>query len=249
MFFGTFMQKTRGITLNVESEMIISLLKATRDGPVSHELINKYVKIPSTIIQKLLQKLQSEGLVYVRGHVVEADDLQRVKLAILAVQSGADFERVSNFLHWKEFEAIAAAAFEKNGYAVQRNLHFKHGGRRYEIDIVGCKRPLTVCMDCKHWHHGLNPSTLKKIVEEQIERTAALAESLPNPSIRVDCVSWDMVIFVPAVLSLLTGKSKLCDNVPIVSALQLQDFLNQLPANVDLLRSFGKSKPSVRLKP
>jgi len=243
------MQKIRGIAVNIESEMIISILKSSEDGSVSHEVINKYVKVPSAIVQKLLQKLQGEGLIYVRGHFIETDELQRVKLAILAMQSGADFERVSSLLQWREFEAIAAAAFEKNGYAVERNLRFKHSGRRYEIDIVGCKRPLAVCMDCKHWHHGLHPSTLKRIVEEQMERTAALAESLPNPSIRVDCVSWDTVRFVPAVLSLLTEKSKLYNDVPIVSVLQLQDFLNQLPANVDLLRSFRKSNPSLRLKP
>jgi Holliday junction resolvase-like predicted endonuclease/predicted transcriptional regulator len=249
VFFGTFMQKTRGMDLNVECEMIISLLKLTKNGPVSHELIKKHVNLPSPLIQRLLQKLQSEGLIYAHVNSVEADDMQRVKLAILAMHSGADFERVCSFLQWKEFEAIAAATFEKNGYAVEKNLRFKRKGRRYEIDIVGCKRPLVVCMDCKHWHHGLHPSALKRIVEEQTERTVALAESLPNPSIRIVCGSWDVVRFVPAVLSLLTGESKLYNDVPVVSVLQLQDFLNHLPANAGLLRSFRNSKPSFRLEP
>jgi Holliday junction resolvase-like predicted endonuclease len=235
--------------LNVECEMIISLLELTKNGPVSHGLIKKQVNLPSTVVQRLLQKLQREGLIYARVHFVEADDLQRVKLAILAMHSGADFERVCSLLQWKEFEAIAAAAFERNGYVAEKNLRFKHKGRRYEIDIVGCKRPLVVCMDCKHWHHGLHASALKRIVEEQTERTAALAESLPNPSIRIDCASWDMVRFVPVVLSLLTGGSKLYNDVPVVSVLQLQDFLNHLPANADLLRSFRNSKFSLRLEP
>ena len=148
--------------------MIISILKLTREGPVSQELINKVTKAPSDLVRKLLRRLQNEGLVYVRAKFLEANDLQRLKMAVLAVQSGADLQRVSSLLQWKEFEAMAAFAFERSGYNVRRNLRFTHGGRRWEIDIVGCRRPFVICVDCKHWRHGLNPSTLRKIVEEQV---------------------------------------------------------------------------------
>jgi Holliday junction resolvase-like predicted endonuclease len=227
--------------------MIISILKLTRDGPVSQELINKLTKAPSDLVRKLLRRLQNEGLVYVRAKFLEANGLQRLKMAVLAVQSGADPERVSSLLQWKEFEAIAAFAFERNGYKVKRNLMFTHGGRRWEIDIVGCRRPFVICVDCKHWRHGLYPSALKRIVEEQVERTRALAESLPNPAVKVDFARWDDVRFVPGVLSLVTGQSKFYDDVPVVSVLQLQDFLGQLPAYVHTLKYFEKPRLSSRL--
>jgi Holliday junction resolvase-like predicted endonuclease len=234
--------------MNIEAKMIISLLKLTREGPVSHELIKRDSNVPLDIVQKLLKKLQNDGLVYVRGKIVEASGLQRVKLAILALQSGADLERTSGFLQWKEFESIAAIAFERNGYRVEKNLHFKHAGRRFEIDIVGCRKPLAICVDCKHWHHGLNQSTLKRIVEEQVERTSALAQSLPNPAVKIECLSGGNVRLVPAVLSLVAGRFKFYNNVPVVPILQLQDFISQLPAYVDSLKHFQTSGPSFKIE-
>jgi Holliday junction resolvase-like predicted endonuclease len=222
--------------MQVERYLAISVLKLTGQGLVSAELIKKDAKLPSDVAQKLLRKLQNEGLIYLRKDIVEVDSLQRLKLAMYAMQLGADLEDVSSFLQWKEFEDMAAVAFERNGYGVNANLRFKHAGRRWEIDIVGCKKPIAICTDCKHWHHGMHPSALRRIVEEQVERTSALAESLPSLVGKVECASWDNVELVPAILSLVTGRFKFYDNVPIVPILQLQDFLSQLPAYADLLR-------------
>jgi len=226
--------------MDVERELIISILKLTKNGPISNKILSKDAKIPSQIAENLLKKLQKDGMIYLRKNVVEANSLQRLKLAVQAIQLGADVERVSSFLQWKEFENITAVAFERNSYGVKKNLRFKHAGRRWEIDIVGCKRPIVICVDCKHWHHGMYPSALKKIVEEQVERTFALAESLPELTDKVECASWDRVKLVPAVLSLVKSRFKFYDNVPIVPVLQLQDFLSQLPAYADSLKHFSK---------
>ncbi len=233
--------------MNIDAKVIISLLRVTKEGPVSHELIKKWSNVPIDTIQKLLKKLQNDGLVYVHGKIVEASDLQRVKLAILALQSGADLEQVSGFLQWKEFESIAAIAFERNGYEVEKNLRFKHAGKRFEIDIIGCKKPLAISIDCKHWHHGLHQSSLRRIVEEQAERTSALAQSLPTPSVKIEGLSGGNIRLVPAVLSLIAGRFKFYDKVPIIPILQLQDFISQLPVYVDSLKYFQTSEPSFRI--
>lgn len=227
--------------MSIERELIISLLKLTREGSVSHELINKEAKIPLQIGEELLQRLQNDGLVYVREGLVEADSVQRLKLAVRAVELGADVERVSSALEWQEFENMAAVALERNGYAVQRNLRFKHAGRKWEVDVVGCKKPVVISIDCKHWRHGMSPSVLKKIAEEQRERTKALADSLPNPAVKIKFASWEMVILIPAVLSLTVGRSKLCDGVPVVPVLQLQDFVSQVPVYVNSLEHFQRT--------
>lgn len=227
--------------MSIERELIISLLKLTREGSVSHELINKEAKIPLQIGEELLQRLQNDGLVYVREGLVEADSVQRLKLAVRAVELGADVERVSSALEWQEFENMAAVALERNGYAVQRNLRFKHAGRKWEVDVVGCKKPVVISIDCKHWRHGMFPSVLKKIAEEQRERTKALADSLPNPAVKIKFASWEMVILIPAVLSLTVGRSKLCDGVPVVPVLQLQDFVSQVPVYVNSLEHFQRT--------
>ncbi len=226
--------------MSIERELIISILKLTKNEPISNKIFSKDAKIPSQIAENLLKKLQKDGLIYLRKNVVEADSLQRLKLTVRAIQLGADVERVSSFLQWKEFENIAAVAFERNSYSVKKNFRFKHAGRRWEIDIVGCKRPIAICVDCKHWHHGMYPSSLKKIVKKQVRRTFALAESLPELINKIECASWDRVKFVPAVLSLVKDRFKFYDNVPIVPVLQLQDFLSQLPAYADSLKHFSK---------
>lgn len=226
--------------MNVETNLIISLLKLTRDGCVSKGIVKKDAKVPSTVAENLLRKLQNDGLIYQSGDIVETNSLQRLELAVRIINLGVDIESVSSFLQWKEFESVTAVAFERNGYGAKKNLRFKYAGRRWEIDVVGFKQPLVICVDCKHWHHGMSPSAVKKIAEEQVERTSSLAESLPNPMVKAEFVSWNYVKLIPAVLSLVTVRFKFYDNVPIVPVLQLQDFLNQLPAYADSLKHFSK---------
>jgi hypothetical protein len=130
---------------------------------------------------------------------------------------------------------------ERNGYVVAKNVRFKHTGRKWEIDIVGCKKPLVICIDCKHWRHGMAPSALKRIAEAQVERTRALAASLPHVSLEIECSKWNKAKFIPTVLSLTQGNFKFYDMVPIVPVLQLQDFLSQLPAYTESLKYFSKT--------
>ncbi|MGB9676440.1 MAG: restriction endonuclease [Candidatus Bathyarchaeales archaeon] len=226
--------------MNIERNLIIAVLKLTRNGSVSHKLINKEANIPLQNCRKLLSKLQNDGLVYVNEGFVEADGAQRLKLAVKAINLGADIETVSILLRWQEFEEIAATALERNGYSVARNIHFSYAGRKWEMDVVGCRKPIALCIDCKHWHRAISPSALKVIVEEQTQRTWAFAEALPTLADKVECITWGNMKLIPAVLSLVAGKFKFYDNVPVVPVLQLQDFINQLPAYINALRYFTK---------
>jgi Holliday junction resolvase-like predicted endonuclease len=227
--------------MQIAKELIISLLKVSKSKPVSLELVKKEARLPSQVVEKLLQKLQYDGLLYVHDGLVEINVLQRLKLAIRALALGADYERVSGFLGWKEFESVAAVALEAHGYSVKTNLRFRQGGRRWEIDVVGCRKPLVVCVDCKHWFRRLYPSKLKRAVEGQVRRTLAFSEVLPNPAVRVDCASWNDARFVPVVLSLTPTSFKFHNGTPIVAIVQLRDFLAQLPICVNSLKYFDKA--------
>lgn len=224
----------------VERDLLISLLKLTKDGPVLIEVVNKDSRIASDIVRKLLEKLQNEDMIYLQGDTVKAINDNRLRLAVKAASLGADVEHVSAFLRWQEFEDIAAIALERNDYVVAKNVRFKHAGRKWEIDIVGCKKPLVICIDCKHWRHGMATSALKRTTEAQVERTRALAASLPHVSLEIECTKWNKAKFIPTVLSLTQGRFKFYDMVPIVPVLQLQDFLSQLPAYTESLKYFSK---------
>jgi Holliday junction resolvase-like predicted endonuclease len=227
--------------MSVERNLIISLLKLTKEGPVLTESVNRDARIPSATARKLLGKLQNEGLVYLKSESVEVDSSMRLKLAVKAASLGADVEHISNLLCWQEFEEIAAFALKNNGYAVANNVRFKHVARKWEIDVVGCKKPLVICIDCKHWQHAIAPSVLKRIVDLQVERTRALVDSLPNISLKLECTKWSNAKFIPSVLSLMPSSFKFYDKVPVVPIFQLQDFLNQLPAYTESLKFFPKT--------
>jgi hypothetical protein len=221
---------------HIEKDLIIALLKLTRSEPASHESINKEAKIPAAVGLKLLQMLQETGLVYVRRGFVEVDSFERLELALRAIGLGADPENVSSLLRWQEFEGIAAVMFERNHYVVSRNLRFKRAGRKHEIDVVGCRKPFVVCLDCKHWRHGIHGSVLRDIVGEQVKRTAALAECLRNSAVEIECSLWDEVQMIPAVLSLTASGVRFFDRVPVIPILQFQNFLSELPAHIASLK-------------
>ena len=224
----------------VELNLLISLLRLTGNGSVLIESVNRDARIPSYVTEKLLQNLQNQELIYLKNDMVEADTSSRLKLAVKAVSLGADIEQVSSLLCWQEFEEIAAFALRNNGYVVAKNVRFKHAGRKWEIDVVGCKKPLVACVDCKHYHHGMSPSAMQKIAEAQSQRAKALVDTLPSVTIKLDCASWDRAKFVPVILSLLPSRAKFYDDVPIVPVLQLQDFISQLPVQVECLTYFRK---------
>ena len=224
----------------VERDLLISLLKLTKDGPVLVETVNNDAKIASDIVIKLLESLQKQGLVYLKDGFLKVDSDGRLMLAVKSVSMGADIERVSTFFSWQEFEEIATFALEKNGYAAIKNVRFKNEGKRWEIDAVGCRKPLVLCVDCKHWHRGLKPSGLKRIVEAQVKRTHALLNTLPAVSLKLECAKWKKAKFVPVILSLIPSSFKFYDNVPVVPILQLQDFLMQLPVQIESLKYFTK---------
>lgn len=228
------------MTFTIERNLIISILKLSKNGSVLIEDVKNESRIPSSTVRILLEKLNVEGVLKSNDERVDVDAENRLKLAVKAISLGADVQTVSSFLQWQEFESFAATALANNGYVVKQNLRFKHAAQRREIDVVGCKKPLVVCVDCKDFHHAVSPSAMRRIVEAQVERARALADSLPSVSIDLECVTWSIAKFVPVVLVLVPSRFKYYDEVPIVPVLQLQDFIYQLPLEVESLKYFQK---------
>jgi len=223
-----------------ERNILSSVLKLTRTGPVRKELIQRDAKVTVHVADEALRKLFEAGFIRQRSGLVEASPSQRVCVAVQAIKLGADFERICKFLEWTEFENIAVQAFQANGFRVLRNFRFKHTGKRWEIDVLSCREPLVVCVDCKHWRRGWSRAATVKAVEAQIERTRAFADALPNYSQRARLTEWKSATLVPLILSLVPGPFKFHKNVPIVPVLQLQDFINELPLEANSLSHFKK---------
>jgi Mn-dependent DtxR family transcriptional regulator len=223
-----------------ERDMLISILNLTKKGDFSLETVKGEGRLASSFASKMLKRMEERGLICVENGRIVADSQSRVRMALAALSLGADLQGVSNLLRWQEFEDIAAIALRRNGYVVSKNVRFKHENRRFEIDVVGARKPLVLCIDCKHWHHGLSRSALRRIVDAQIERTNAFANSLPIIRKACECVKWNRAKFVPSILSLVHTELKFYYETPIIPILQLQDFLNQLPAYCGSFKHFTK---------
>jgi len=223
--------------MTVEKKILLSLLKLTQEGPISKTLVSKDARVPVQVAHEVLEKFSSEGVAQLKDKIVEVSSNQRVKLAIRAIRLGADFERACRALRWDEFESITAAAFLANNFAVTKGFRFKHSGRRWEIDVIGCREPIVACVDCKHWRHGWGRSASARAVEAQIERVKASARALASLK-ELGLTNWKKATLVPVILSLIPAPFKFYKNTPIVPILKLPNFLNELPAHLNALKTF-----------
>jgi len=223
----------------IEREFLVTLLKETVDHcHAKIEDISRESRIPSELTLKVLDKFLREGLLEVRGNEIIVNEEQRLKIAIKAVSLGSDIERIARSLTWSEFEKISKLAFEANGFTVKTNFHFTWQKKRWEIDIIGLKKPVVISADCKRWCQKWSGVASIRAVESQIERTRALAEVSKNIMNKIGINGWEYAYFIPIVLSLLPSQHKFYERTPIVPILQLKDFLQNIMAYINDVNRF-----------
>ena len=221
--------------MRAEREILISILKLTREGPASIELIAKNSRIPLSVVEEQIKKFLSLNLAEKKGALIRVSPLQRLKIAFRAITLGADIERVCRNLSWKEFEDVAVTAFQTNGYSTIKHFRFRRENRMWEIDVLAVKGKIVLCVDCKRWMKRLAASTMSKVAEAQIERVKALSKSFSKIMDKSTFPAEGRIFLIPMILSLVPASSKFCNGVPIVPILQLQNFLDELPAHKHLL--------------
>jgi len=185
--------------MDVERDILISILKLTGSGPIARELVALDANVSVQVVDELLQKFRDAELIKLQEKRIEASSNQRARIAIHAIK-------------WAQ--------------------------RRWEIDVLGCREPLIVCVDCKHRSHGWRESAIRKAAGAQALRTKVLAEALPSLLKEIGLVQWRQATLIPVILSLVPGPSKFYNKVPIVPILQIQNFLNDLPVHITALSHF-----------
>ena len=218
--------------MSAEREILISVLKLTREGPASIELIAKNSRIPLSVVEEQIKKFLSLNLAEKKGALIRVSPLQRLKIAFRAISLGADIERVCRNLSWKEFEDVAVTAFQANGYSTIKRFRFRHEDRMWEIDVLAVKGKIVLCVDCKRWMKRLAASTMSKVAEAQMERVRALSKSFSKIMDKLTFPAEGRIFLIPMILSLVPASSKFCNGVPIVPILQLQNFLDEFPAHM-----------------
>lgn len=218
--------------MNIEKEILVSILKLTKNGSASIELIARTSKIPVSIAENHIVKISNLNLASKIGDIVKVDSIQRLKIALKAISLGADIERVCRNLSWEEFEEVVIKALQVNGYSTVKHFRFRHGDKMREIDILAVKGRIIICADCKRWMKRLTASMLDKIVNAQMERVKMLSEIFPSIRGKMELQLNGKVFLVPLILSLIPSPFKFWNGTPIVPVLQLQNFLDELPAQL-----------------
>jgi len=215
----------------------IALLHETRQNLTckTSELVTRSRTCWSVVEDSLL-KLQIAGAVDLAGEEIHITREQRLRIAELAITKGVDPERVARELRWQEFEGLADHVLSRQGYATSNHFIFKHSGHKFEIDVLGAKEPLVLCVDCKHWHHGWAPSKIMTAARNQLLRVQSLSKVFTTYTRKLHVIGSRSVRLLPIVLTLADLSSRLINGVPIVSVLRLRDFLCQIDPWVETLR-------------
>jgi hypothetical protein len=224
--------------MTFERDFLISILDLSRKSNFTLTNISQNTGIILDLVSNLAHKYIEAGYLLYENDIITVQS--RVRLAVRALELDADLKKVCSFLSWREFEDISVEALEASKFRVIKNFRFKSLNRRWEVDLLGLKKPLILSVDCKHWHKGWYRSSIMKIVKSQIARTQALMEASNLQHEKMRIISWKKIVFVPVVLSLLPGPFKFYQKTPVVPVFQIRNFLNNVFQNLNSLTSFSK---------
>jgi Holliday junction resolvase-like predicted endonuclease len=224
--------------------LLLTLLETTRKrGATTIDDVSRRARIPAGNVRRILKRLGECELIKLDGSVIKADMPQRLKLAVEAIKAGIDVERVARKLDWREFEELVLEALNANNYKTWRHLVFKHKKSRYEIDVIGVKEPLLICVDCKHWKHGWSVTRIALAARKQLERVEAISKEIARLEGKLKIKNFKNVVVMPVILTLADTPWKIHEGVPIVSILRMRSFLYGLNPFAD-----GLTKIVVKLK-
>jgi len=182
--------------------------------------------------QMQVRRLSDMGILELEDDVVVAGPEQRLGVALKALDEGADFEKVCRLLSWQEFEVITGKSLEANGFSTIKHFAFKSNDHRREVDVVGVRHMLVICLDCKHWMRGLRGAIAEEIVARQVKRVQSLASD-EQARARLGISTRNTVYFIPVVVSLVDAGPRFIGGVPIVPALKLNSFLGSIDPFVE----------------
>ena len=175
--------------------------------------------------KELLYTLVQNGIGTWNDDLVDFDiPHDRLQTALFAITLGATIEDVSEYLTWRDFEAITGIVLEENDFDVTKNLVLTKP--RMEIDVIGKKMNLALLIDCKHWK-TMSKSALDEIVKKQIERVKRY-------------VADEDITALPVIVTLHQEGTQLVENVPIVPIMKLPSFLDEFVGNLGSLKSIEK---------
>lgn len=218
----------------IKRRVLKALLRARTEDELSLTRLSRDVGVPRDVVKNVLVDLKDlvtleDGRVRIKGD-------NRVRIAVLCLSLGADVSFVARYLDWREFERFTSSILEAYGYTVYRGFRFKATGRRWEIDILALRRPVMLCLDCKH-HLRQNWSMLRRAALEELNRAEALKNALEG--LKLDPKPSGGWWILPVLVTLFKPKYRVYEGVPIVQITELGNFLEELTLYKSLFKTIN----------
>ncbi len=230
-------------------QVIKAILVKTQSGEATLDEVRESVNVTHAAFDQTMETMARNGTITLDGDAVKLSTEQRVRLAVRAIELGADFQTVSVSLGWLEFEELAAHVFEENGFTVLRRYRFQAEGRRWEMDVLASRYPYIVCAECKHYTRGMGNSTARNIVETHLEKTAVFSRHLTGQAKKIGVHRWRDAVVIPITFTLSPTKMRIYRRMPSVSVLALTSFLASFEGYLERMAHFKVELPEWKPKP
>ena len=183
-----------------------------------------------TTAKSVLEYLVKIGIGKIYNQRFSFSRADRMKLAILALQSGNDIETISEYLTWQDFEAFASDLLNLAGYVSERDLRFSKP-IRMQIDVLGINNnsQLAIVADCKHWKRN-DLSSLSSCANRQAERASKLLAHRRKISYAI-----------PIILTLHAINIRSVDGVPLVPVFKFESFVEELPLHLSEMKIISRN--------
>ena len=175
--------------------------------------------------KEIMSLLVQNGIGKWKNDSVFFHESDKLKTAFFAISNGSPIEEVSEYLNWKDFEALVSQILSENGFYVEKNVILTKP--RMEIDVIGKKLNVEILIDCKHWKK-MNESVLNDIVNKQVNRVKRYVDDIGQ------------IMAVPAIETLRQEQITFINKVPIIPVTQLSSFLDELYGNLDQINTIEK---------
>ena len=206
-------------------KLLVQGITGVIPGGVSTEDFAVITSTDKNTAEKILGMLIQNGIGQTIGNLVNFDDGDKLKTALLAIKNGVPIEEVSRHIDWKDFEGLVAEILDTKHFDVLRN--FRMTKPTMEIDVVGVRLGVALLIDCKHWKK-LSRSALETIVVKQIERVKYYVSNAKD------------VIAAPVIVTLNQEETSFINKVPIVPILQFSSFIDEFYGSLEEIKTIEK---------
>ena len=209
----------------MNAKLLVQGIIGVIPGGISTEDFAVVTSTDKNTAGKILDMLIQNGVGQTIGNLVNFDDGDKLKTALLAIKNGIPIEEVSRYIDWKDFEGLVAEILDSKHFDVLRN--FRMTKPTMEIDVVGVRLGVALLIDCKHWKK-LSNSALETIVVKQIERVKHYVSNAKD------------VTAVPVIVTLNQEETSFISRVPIVPILQLSSFIDEFYGSLEEIKTIEK---------